>query len=98
MLDEREWEEFLPILGTTIKRAKAIRATTGASLKEAMRLANRVALDEYERLTGFHETNVNALWHHHLSLYGPPCHACRKPLRTPKATLCAECGANRDAV
>lgn len=25
------------------------------------------ALREYERITGFHETNINAVWHHKLS-------------------------------
>jgi hypothetical protein len=27
---------------------------------------------EYERITGFRETNANAIYHHRLSLYGPP--------------------------
>jgi hypothetical protein len=30
------------------------------------------ALGEYERITGFHETNPNVLWDHVLSKYGPP--------------------------
>ena len=29
------------------------------------------ALHEYERITGFHETNPNVLWDHVLSKYGP---------------------------
>ncbi|HEX8430379.1 MAG TPA: hypothetical protein VF625_03795 [Longimicrobium sp.] len=46
----------------------------------------------YEMFTGVRETNVNAIPHHVASLYGPPCPACGKPLRTPKARLCAACG------
>lgn len=49
-------------------------------------------LREYERITGFHETNPIAVHHHRLSLYGPPCSKCAKPLRTPRASFCAACG------
>jgi hypothetical protein len=51
------------------------------------------ALERYFQLTGFRETNVDALRHHRLALFGPPCRTCGKPLRTPRAELCAECGA-----
>jgi hypothetical protein len=51
------------------------------------------ALEAYRRITGFEETNINAVWHHSLSLYGPPCHKCGKPLRTPRALWCPACGA-----
>lgn len=55
----------------------------------------RSALNLYERMTGFRETNINAIWHHRIADYGPPCTECGKPLRTPRANLCAACGAGK---
>jgi hypothetical protein len=63
------------------------------TLRPASPQAKLAILDRYFELTGFRETNINAVWHHRLSLYGPPCEACGKPLRTPKASFCAACGA-----
>ncbi len=54
-------------------------------------------LGRYRELTGFSETNPNAVWHHVSSLHGPPCAFCGKPLRTPRAKMCAACGAKRAA-
>jgi CheY-like chemotaxis protein len=48
-------------------------------------------LAEYERVTGYRETNPNAIYHHVLSQYGPPCQFCGKPLRTPQAIFCGSC-------
>jgi hypothetical protein len=48
-------------------------------------------LREYKRTTGFPETNPQALDHHQVSLYGPPCEYCGKPLRTPEAKICGAC-------
>lgn len=94
MLDEREYEQLLAQrrpLKELMQRYRDLHG--GASPKETAELLQDV-LDEYERITGFKETNPNAIWHHRLSLYGPPCKACGKPLRTPRATFCAACGAS----
>src|SRR6185312_15340401 len=49
-------------------------------------------LREYQRITGFHEIHPSEVYHHRISLYGPPCPSCRKPLRSIRAKFCAACG------
>lgn len=49
-------------------------------------------LDYYKSVTGFEETEPNAVMHHRIALYGPPCGNCGKPYRTSKAKYCAACG------
>jgi hypothetical protein len=97
MLTESEWDLVAPELANGIAQIKAYREAHNCSLAEAR--ANgygRKALELYEKITGFRETNADALFHHRLSDVGPPCEACHKPLRTPQAALCAECGARRN--
>ena len=96
MLEEREWTLVEPLLRDGISELQRYRKRHGLSLTEAGDCAwGRSALDRYRELTGFDETNVNALFHHHASLYGPPCAACGTPLRTPRASFCAACGTVR---
>ncbi len=92
MLDEAEWNAVSKHLVPAMERIKQARQH-GSTLKEAKERAFADALDCYLQITGFRETNADALWHHRLSLYGPPCEQCGKPLRTPRAKLCAACGA-----
>jgi hypothetical protein len=53
-------------------------------------------LDYYFEITGFQETEPNAIMHHRIDQYGLPCESCGKPYRTPKATFCAACGHKND--
>ncbi|MCT4638054.1 MAG: hypothetical protein N4A72_10115 [Bacteroidales bacterium] len=55
----------------------------------------KALLDYYNNLTGFGETEPNAIMHHSLEQIGPDCECCGKPYRTPKAKLCAACGNKR---
>jgi hypothetical protein len=48
--------------------------------------------DLYKQISGYNETDANAIMHHRISLYGDPCGNCAKPLRTPNAAFCAACG------
>jgi hypothetical protein len=91
MLDEQEWEVMGPALTQSIVDIQNHRKA-GATLQEALRMPHGLqALQLYEEITGRPETNVKAIWHHCISIYGPPCEACGKPLRTPQASLCAAC-------
>jgi len=93
MLEEGEWDDVLPRLTRGIRDMQAYRQINGGSILEAkMHAYGDGALERYFKITGFRETNINALWHHRLSLYGPPCSSCGKLLRTPRAKFCAACG------
>ena len=92
MLDESEWAEVAPILDSTIRAIKTYREEHSVELAEARERVADLACAAYERLTGRPETNYLAIYHHRLSLYGPPCPHCGRLLRTPKAAFCAECG------
>lgn len=77
MLDEAEWK----LVSNKMEFGK-----------KSIRDTRPRVLAEYERLTGFKETNLNAVLHHRISYYGPPCPRCGKVLRTPVAYKCFECG------
>jgi hypothetical protein len=87
MLDEREFDLV----------RSAARGGVGSQAGSAVAVASvqRPVLELFREITGFAESNPNAVWHHRLALYGPPCSACGKPLRSPRATVCAACGASR---
>jgi hypothetical protein len=98
MLTEDEWERVAPHLANAVAQIKQYRDEHQCSLSEAHAKGfGQQALAAYEQITGFKETNPNALFHHRLSIYGPPCHACGKPLRTPQARYCAMCSAEKPA-
>ncbi len=78
MLDDDEFERACSLKGTG---TGDLRARQFAPI-----------LEQYRQMTGFDETNINAFYHHRISLHGPPCRACGKPLRTSKARFCAACG------
>lgn len=93
MLDDEEFAFVTKAQAKSLKKIKDYRDEHSTSLEQTPveRLLAPVC-EAYTKLTGFEETNANAVWHHRISLYGPPCEACGKPLRTPQARFCAECG------
>lgn len=92
LLDEEEYARVKELLWKDTRTIKDYRGEHGASLQQALREAPYgESLREYERITGFRETNMEVLWHHRLSKYGPPCERCGRPRRTPAATRCVDC-------
>lgn len=96
MLDEAEFAEVSRLYGEGFHPAHK-PAAHEASREKQHTLEERFApvSRAYERLTGRAGCHPNAVMHHRLALYGPPCTACGKPLRTPEARLCAACGSPR---
>jgi hypothetical protein len=93
MLDEREYAEAFRLYGECMQGAKAFRQKWGVPLEGAgidERL--RPVREWYGRLTGLPNCHHNAIMHHRLSNFGDPCKVCGKPLRTPRAKMCAACG------
>ena len=92
MLDETEYAEILQLYGEGMRATKQFREKWGLPLEEVGPTERmRPLLTRYEQLTGYVETVPNTVMHHRLSMYGPPCKRCGKPLRTPAAKLCGAC-------
>lgn len=83
MLDEEEYFIVSKLYGESFQKMKK-----GLSRKDSF----KPMLDYYKQITGFEETEPNAIMHHRISIYGIPCEKCDKPYRTPMASYCAACG------
>lgn len=93
MLDEDEYKIIYELYGQCMRKAKEYRETTGSSLERTpLSEIFKPVSEEYERITGCKGFHHNAVMHHRESIYGFPCKNCGKPLRTPRAKLCAVCG------
>jgi len=86
MLNEEEYRKAHELYGKAFKNKGSIEER----FKEL--------LDYYFEVTGEVETVPNAVMHHRIALYGPPCEQCGKPYRTPLASFCAACGHKRPVV
>lgn len=86
MLDEDEYARAYELYGEAIRDIN----------REGGRLVRfKSLLDYYKEVTGWDETEPNAIMHHRIAQYGPPCEKCGKPYRTPQASFCAACGHKR---
>ena len=96
MLDEAEFEVVREAHTRGIEAVKDYRQRNGAALSETpIADLHQPVQEAYERLTGATGFDADHILKHRLSIYGPPCATCGRPLRTPQAKLCAACGARR---
>ena len=92
MLDEEEFAAIADLYSKSMTDVRPFREYLGADRKHPnIGELFRPVREKYEQLTGFKETNANAIMHHRLSLYGVPCRHCGKPLGTPSARFCGNC-------
>jgi hypothetical protein len=92
MLEENEWKLLDPTPYKSYEEIKNYRLKTGCSLSEAKLQCETFIQKKYLELTGEKVENFEIIYKRRLSDYGPICESCGKPYRTPKASLCAECG------
>lgn len=95
MLSDEEYAPIGEALHSRLRDIKQYRSDNRASLSKAVANTSSDAIAHYERLTGEVLAHPDQLYAVRASDYGPDCHACGKPLRTPRARLCVECGAER---
>ena len=93
MLDEAEFEIVRKAYIRGLRAAKDYRLKHSVSLQETpIAKLHEPVQNAYEQLTGATGLDAAHILKHRLSLYGPPCSVCGKPLRTPQARMCAACG------
>jgi Zn finger protein HypA/HybF involved in hydrogenase expression len=88
MLDEEEYSQATRLYRTGMNNHTVPLNNPKERFKEL--------LDFYYNITGISNTIPNAIMHHRITTYGPPCEKCSKPYRTPQATFCAACGNKRN--
>ncbi|RYZ40310.1 MAG: hypothetical protein EOO71_16645 [Myxococcaceae bacterium] len=86
MLDEAEFAEVARLYSGGFRTTPGQQSINGGFAPVTL---------AYERMTGYVGCHHNAVMHHRISMYGPPCTTCGKPLRTPQARHCAACGSTR---
>ena len=93
MLDEKEFTVVSKLYSECMHGARTMRMKNDLPLNETpISALFKPVREAYFQMTGMDESNENAIMHHRISLYGPACDYCGKPLRTPRASFCAACG------
>ena len=98
MLDENEYTVIDNLYIECLEQVKDYRKRHKTSLADTpIDELYEPLKHEYDRITGMHTNyHQDEIRKHRLARYGPPCHMCGKPLRTPEAKRCVACGAVRE--
>ena len=95
MLDEHEYARLRALHEAILRAGKSAEPEPRDDWSRYVAELWKPVVDEYERMTGLRVTNAGIAMHHRLAAFGPPCRVCGKPLRTPRAAVCAACGSAR---
>jgi hypothetical protein len=99
MLEESEYAALRLQHGRALEAVKGFRERTGAPLDHPrIRELWKPVHTLFAQFTGVDDLGIDEMMHHRLAAYGPACHECGKPLRTPEAQMCAACGVRRGGV
>ena len=85
MLDEIEYKEAHRLYGIGFRNDQI-------PLSKPVERFSKLISYYREVSGGWEETVPNSIMHHRISSFGPACHSCGKPYRTPVAAFCAACG------
>ncbi|HEU4323727.1 MAG TPA: hypothetical protein VFS21_11310 [Roseiflexaceae bacterium] len=94
MLDEEEFALVARVLQECLSSGRRSAGQGERHIRRSVDDIFEPVRKEYERITGMADCHHNAVMHHRISIYGPPCAVCGKPLRTPQANWCAACWAS----
>ena len=94
LLSEEDYKAVAVHLRNRIDDIKRYRKKHNCSLEEALAKANggQKALAAFEKVTGVRLNHPDEIYIARRALYGRQCGNCGKPVRTPRAKFCAECG------
>ena len=90
MLDEAEYALF--VNETFFRPSRLSKGKSPEEVRDLFQEGQRRGLEVYFMLTGFRETNANAVHHHRLKIYGPPCGWGQKGKAKSRAGLATALG------
>src|SRR5690349_15306513 len=98
MLEPSEHARVLELYHAALRSLKIPKQGVTPDSAAVMRQQLAPVRELYASFTGLPDADAHAILQHALALYGPQCGVCGKPLRTPRAALCAACGAPRERI
>lgn len=96
MLDEDEFRVIGDLYNQSLDAVQKWREDNGNTSQPPMAEIFQPLREKYQYITGTVDENHVAIMHHRISMYGPECKSCGRPLRTTQASMCAECGKSQE--
>lgn len=92
MFDDHEFKSISQAYAECTKRLKSLKSSELSEIeKEKFYNPFFDVVKSFTKDNSF-DFEIYEVLKHQISRFGPPCPVCEKPLRTPKAKKCVECG------